>query len=120
MANRIITATTCSDNVDTIYIIDDTNIDFTKYYQLINGLCASITSGETTTENINMSFTYGPYDDCNACAQPLSANTTTQVCVVCSGNTYWVDVPHPVYTNGQFKDIVELNAIVIGGNGLNS
>jgi hypothetical protein len=121
MANRIITATTCYDNVSTEYIIDDSGIDFSKVYQLTNGLCSTISSGETTTNNINMSFPYGPFEDCGECNTPLSANTEVDLCVIdCSGNTVTVFPPHPVYTNGQFKDIVQLNAIVIGGNGLNS
>jgi len=120
MANRIITATTCFEGVSKEYIIDDTDIDFSKIYQLNNGLCASIESGETTTNFINMGFPYGPFDDCNDCIAPLSANTEVEVCVDCSGSTFTVSAPHPVYTNGQFKDIVQLNAIVIGGNGLNS
>jgi len=120
MANRIITATTCFDNTSIEYIIDDTGINFSKIYQLTNGLCTTISSGETTTNNINMSFPYGPFEDCAACNTPLSANTEVEVCVDCGEGTFTVSVPHPVYTNGQFKDIVQLNAIVIGGNGLNS
>ena len=120
MANRIITATTCSNNVSTRYVIEDEGVDFSKIYQLTNGFCASITSGSTTTEYINMSFNYGPFDDCSDCIAPLSANTEVEVCVECSGSTFTVSAPHPVYTNGQFKDIVQLNAIVIGGNGLNA
>lgn len=120
MANRIITATTCVQGVSTEYIIDDSGIDFSKIYQLNNGLCASIASGDTTNNFPNMSFPYGPFDSCDDCYQPLSANTESLVCVDCSGSTFTVTPPHPVYTNGQFKDIVQLNAIVIGGNGLNA
>lgn len=120
MANRIITATTCSDGVATEYVIDDTRIDFSKIYQLTTGLCATIESGETTTRFITMSFNYGPFDDCTDCETPLSANTEYLECVICSGETVTVTPPHPVYTNAQFKDVVQLNAVVIGGNGLNS
>ena len=120
MANRIITATTCSNNVSTEYVINDTEINFTKIYQLTNGLCASIESGDTTTRFTNMSFNGGPFDDCDECIEPLSANTEYLECVICSGETSTTEPPHPVYTNGQFKDVVQLNAVVIGGNGLNS
>lgn len=120
MANRIITATTCVEGVSTEYIINDSGIDFSKIYQLTNGLCVTISTGNTTTQNINMSFPYGPFETCSECIAPLSANTESLVCVDCSGSTFTVTPPHPVYTNGQFKDIVQLNAIVIGGNGLNS
>jgi hypothetical protein len=120
MANIIITATTCFNDVSIEYVINDANIDFSKIYQLTNGLCVSLSSGETTTNDINMSFPYGPFDDCSDCTTPLSANTEYDVCVDCGDGTFTVSVPRPVYTNGQFKDIVQLNAIVIGGNGLNS
>ena len=33
---------------------------------------------------------------------------------------FTIEPPHPVYTNGQNKAIVQLNAITIGGNGLNA
>ena len=66
----------------------------------------------------------GPFEDCDECAQPFSANTggnNGEVCVIdCSGNTVTVTPPHPVYTNGQNQAIVQINAITIGGNGLNS
>lgn len=121
MVNRIITATTCSDGVSTEYIIHElSDIDYSKIYQLTNGLCVTIVSGETTTNFPNMSFPYGPFETCEECYEPLSANTESLVCVECSGTTFTIAAPHPVYTNGQFKDIIQLNAIVIGGNGLNS
>jgi hypothetical protein len=50
-----------------------------------------------------------------------SANTDYNVCVECSGNTFTVEVPHPVWTNNQNESVIQLNMVTLGGeNGLNS
>lgn len=51
-----------------------------------------------------------------------SANTETLVCVVpCSGETYTVVPPHPIWTDGQNNPVIQLNAVTLGGmNGLNN
>jgi len=50
-----------------------------------------------------------------------SANTEVFICEVCSGTTYTVEPPHPIWTDGQNKSIIQLNAVTLGGmNGLNS
>ena len=36
---------------------------------------------------------------------PLSANTEYRICIVCSGETLSVSVPHPTYTDGRGKAI---------------
>ena len=52
---------------------------------------------------------------------PLSANTEYRICEVCSGETISLPVPHPTYSDGRGKAIVQLNAIALGGeNGLNN
>lgn len=52
---------------------------------------------------------------------PLSANTEYKICVSCLGQNVLVDVPHPTYTDGRGKAIVQLNAITLGGEfGLNN
>jgi len=52
---------------------------------------------------------------------PLSANTEYRICIVCSGETLSVSVPHPTYSDGRGKAIVQLNAVALGGeNGLNN
>jgi hypothetical protein len=53
----------------------------------------------------------------------ISAGTfTSKICFECDGNAIAKDdTPHPVYTDGQGNDIIQLQAVVIGGpNGLNS
>jgi hypothetical protein len=50
-----------------------------------------------------------------------SANTESTVCVECSGTTSVVIPPHPSWTNNQGDEVVQLNAITLGGpNGLNN
>jgi hypothetical protein len=48
------------------------------------------------------------------------ANVEYTECVICSGDTTTVIPPHPVYTDNQGNSVTQLNAVVIGGNGLNS
>jgi hypothetical protein len=50
-----------------------------------------------------------------------SANTEVLICSVCSGNTFTVEPPHAVWTDGQNKPIIQMNTVVLGGvNGLNN
>jgi hypothetical protein len=59
---------------------------------------------------------------------PLSAGTETVVCYTCLSDLnngiafyYTNKIPHPTWTNGYGKEIVELDMVLIGsGNGLNS
>ena len=45
---------------------------------------------------------------------------SSTVCVICSGNTFTVSPPHPVWTDNKGKAVIQLDAITLGGNGLNS
>ena len=122
--NLNVTATTCDGYSQLIILPGDVVFDERKIYQLPNGQCVTLTSGETVSFYADSMIIAGPFDDCDECAQPFIANTggnNGDVCVIdCSGNTVTVTPPHPVYTNGQNQAIVQLNAITIGGNGLNS
>lgn len=122
--NVNVTATTCDGYSQLIILPGDVEFSESSIYQLPNGQCVSLISGETTTFYANSMIIAGPFEDCDECAQPFSANTggnNGEVCVIdCSGNTVTVTPPHPVYTNGQNQAIVQLNAITLGGNGLNS
>ena len=54
---------------------------------------------------------------------PLSAGTETKVCVTdCDTNTAkLLDTPHPTYTNGRGKAIVQMDMVQMGGeNGVYS
>jgi hypothetical protein len=64
------------------------------------------------------------FGTCENCP-PRSANTETTVCVICcdcgaTGSTTNIVVPlHPVWTDGYGNEVVQMNMITIGGNGLN-
>ena len=119
MANINVTATTC-DGYSQLIILADTGFDESKIYQLPTGQCVSLTSGDTVSFYANSMIIAGPFDDCDECAQPFIANTGGNGGLVCedncSGGTFTIVPPHPVYTNGQNQAIVQLNAITIGGN----
>jgi hypothetical protein len=60
---------------------------------------------------------------------PLSANTNYETIVTgylpgtgdTVGSIVTFDTPHPIYSNGENKEIIQMNAVTIGGfNGLNS
>ena len=43
------------------------------------------------------------------------------MCSICSGDTNTITVPHPTYSNGMGRDVIQLNAIALGGEyGLNN
>lgn len=65
------------------------------------------------------------YENCYEC---LSATTTTimanepyEVCVTCSGSTFTIEPPHPIWTNLNGQVVIQENAVQLGGmNGLYS
>lgn len=124
MAIRNVTATTCSDLTNVVIRIDDSGIDFSKIYQLPDGRCATLTSGTTTSYDANSYFPYGPFTSCTLCYAVNSSSTGGNSGVVCqslcTGNTTTVNPLHPVWTNAQNKGVTQINAVLIGGNGLNS
>ena len=125
MANNInVTAISCDGYSQLIILAEGVEFDESKVYQLPTGQCVSLTSGDTVSFYPNSMIIAGPFDTCNECAEPTIADNggnDGDVCVIdCSGNTVTVTPPHPVYTNGQNQAIVQLNAVTLGGNGLNA
>jgi hypothetical protein len=122
--NTLVTATTCHGEVIN-YVIDGRQIVDNKVYQLSNGICVTLSIGALTTQSATMSFSYGPYDTCTECYTPLSADTAQNGSIFCNQDSYTgntaskVYAPSPIYTNELGKAVVQLNAVVIGGNGLN-
>ena len=122
--NTLVTATTCHGEVIN-YVIDSRQIVDNKVYQLSNGICVTLSIGALTTQSTTMSFSYGPYDTCTECYTPLSADTAQNGSIFCNQDSYTgntaskVYAPSPIYTNELGKAVVQLNAVVIGGNGLN-
>ena len=122
--NTLVTATTCHGEVIN-YVIDGRQIVDNKVYQLTNGICITLSIGALTTQSATMSFSYGPYDTCTQCYTPLSADTAQNGSIFCNQDSYTGNTaskayaPSPIYTNELGKAVVQLNAVVIGGNGLN-
>jgi hypothetical protein len=96
---------------------------------VLSGICLQFLSIEssrngdiilTTPEILNT------YTTCLDCLPPLSSGTETDICQVCidsSGNTtaIFIDAPHPTWTDGRGRSVIQLNMIVLGGqNGLNN
>jgi len=51
---------------------------------------------------------------------PISANTPSIMCFVCSGETTTVNPVRPVWTGLNGGAVTQMNAVLLGGNGLNS
>lgn len=50
-----------------------------------------------------------------------SANTETIICQLdCDNNLQIIAPPHPGYSNTTGGTVVQMNAVTIGGNGLNA
>lgn len=124
MANRFMTGTTCGSGEVVEFIADDTNAVLNDFFQLIDGRCIELTTtGSTTTQEQTTWFPYGPFDDCEECLAPFSGSTggnNGAICEVCSGSTFTVIPVKPEYTNEFGKSVQQINAVLIGGNGLNS
>jgi hypothetical protein len=49
-----------------------------------------------------------------------NGNYTYEDCVNCDGSVTTQSLPHPVYSNGQGVEVIQLTAVALGGfNGLN-
>jgi hypothetical protein len=105
-------------------IVLDTQLFIGKFYQLSSGQCVELISiGEFSTQFQTDWFPYGPFDDCDECLAPLRSSDGGNggvVCEVCSGSTFTVDPIKPTYTNEFGKSVEQINAVLIGGNGLNA
>jgi hypothetical protein len=62
----------------------------------------------------------GYYGSPEVALAPLSSNTETTICQeICDNSVITIIPPHPTYTNSAGKEVVQMNAVLIGGNGLN-
>ena len=63
------------------------------------------------------------FSDCEVCngyVIPISANTPSIMCFVCSGETTTVNPVRPVWSGLNGGAVTQMNAVLLGGNGLNS
>jgi hypothetical protein len=83
--------------------------------------CATFDELSLTGET-NYHYSSGPFLDCEDCKNlpPLSSNTETTICQeICDNSVITIIPPHPTYTNSAGREVVQMNAVLIGGNGLN-
>ena len=83
--------------------------------------CATF-EGLSPTGVTNYFYVSGPFSLCEDCENlpPLSSNTETTICQeICDNSVITIIPPHPTYTNSAGREVVQMNAVLIGGNGLN-
>lgn len=124
MANRLMTGTTCTTGEVLTFIANDTNVSVNDFFQLATGLCIQITAtGSTTNAEVTQTLVL-EFASCSACTTSYSASTGGNSGVVCqtncSGTTFTINPLHPVWTDNQNHSVVQINAVTIGGNGLNA
>lgn len=68
-------------------------------------------------ENLHPILTFGNPEEA---LLPLSANTENTVCQeLCDQSVISITPQHPTWTNEYGKEVVQMNMVLIGGNGLN-
>jgi hypothetical protein len=51
---------------------------------------------------------------------PLSSNTENTICQeICDNSVITITPLHPTYINGEGQEVLQMNAVLLGGNGLN-
>jgi hypothetical protein len=79
--------------------------------------------GLTNSGETNYYYVSGPFSNCEDCVSPppISANTESTICQeVCDNSVITIIPLHPTYINSAGQEVVQMNAVLIGGNGLNS
>ena len=98
-----------------VYSWGTTNPDSVTIYVGTTPTTTTTTEAPTTTTTTESPTTTMSTES------PRDANVEYVDCNVnCSGSTETITPPHPVYTDGFGTAVTQMNAVVIGGNGLNS
>jgi uncharacterized delta-60 repeat protein len=98
-----------------MYVIGDFTTLNTISYPYFAFLLGEQPQGEYTALEL--------FSDCDVCDEyviPMSANTPSIMCFVCSGETSTVDPVRPVWTGLNGGAVTQMSAVLLGGNGLNS
>ena len=109
------------------YGLPTTGITYEIQFGFETPFCATFV-GLSEEGETNYHYVSGEYANCEECGEepepPRSANAAEDVCVVVctSGGTTTVSVepPHPVWTDNYGTEVIQMNAVTLGGNGLNS
>jgi uncharacterized delta-60 repeat protein len=121
--NSFIIGSGFNDFVNTITLQSDGKIlvggYFTKFSFFSRYYIAELyTEGTTPTELSS----FLEFSSCTECFNfTINSGDEYLMCEVCSGDTFTVNPPHPVWTNNYGTAVTMLDAIVLGGpNGLNN
>jgi uncharacterized delta-60 repeat protein len=121
--NSFVIGSGFNDFVNTITLQSDGKIlvggYFTKFSFLSRYYIAELyTEGTTPTELSS----FLEFSSCTECFNfTINSGNEYLMCEVCSGDTFTVNPPHPVWTNNYGIAVTMLDAIVLGGpNGLNN
>lgn len=103
------------------YGVPTTGLTYEIQFGSETPFCATFDELSLTGET-NYHYSSGPFLDCEDCKNlpPLSSNTETTICQeICDNSVITIIPPHPTYTNSAGREVVQMNAVLIGGNGLN-
>jgi hypothetical protein len=103
------------------YGVPTTGITYEIQFGSETPFCATF-EGLSPTGVTNYFYVSGPFSLCEDCENlpPLSSNTETTICQeICDNSVITIIPPHPTYTNSAGREVVQMNAVLIGGNGLN-
>jgi hypothetical protein len=94
------------------------------YYMTFSGVsaqyvgCFEFVSFTNSTNQYRITNVGTEYTSCYNCSVvniPSSAGTIYYSCVICDTTATTVNPPHPVYSNMYGQDVVQLNAVQLGG-----
>jgi hypothetical protein len=84
-------------------------------------ICGTVVETSTVPPNYSAVAQYEGCGDClSATTLYFTANTIYNECVICEGTSTTVSVPHPTWTDNYGNVVVQGNAVLLGGNGLNA
>jgi hypothetical protein len=84
-------------------------------------ICGTVVETSTVPPNYSAVSQYEGCGDCiSATTLYFTANTIYTECVICEGTSTTVGVPHPTWTDNYGNVVVQGNAVLLGGNGLNA
>ena len=109
-------------NFCTEYGVPTTGITYEIQFGSETPFCATF-DGLTNSGETNYHYSSGPFSNCEDCVSPppISANTESTICQeVCDNSVITITPLHPTYINSAGREVVQMNAVLIGGNGLNS
>jgi hypothetical protein len=126
----------CTDDNDSVVLTASTSsLTFVPnlssvYYMTFSGasleyvgcfVFVSFTNAANQYQITNVGTEYTSCYNCSVVNIPSSAGTIYYECRICDGVATTINPPHPVYSNLYGQDVVQLNAVQLGGeNGLYS